>query len=123
MGKLNYTYYVKCTELRVDLTGVSRKDIEVLGAKDAITGQPISLDETREMYEAQSFEDSIQLPDRVKAMCKDLFDMLLETGGPHQKTIIFCTRDSHADAVASEMKKEVLRGDIILETKRRVLAA
>jgi len=90
-------------DINLDLRGVSRTDIEVLGAKDATTGRPISPDETREKYEAQSFEDVIQLPDRVKAMCKDLFDMLLETGGPHQKTVIFCTRDSHADAVASVM--------------------
>lgn len=90
-------------DINLDLVGVSRRDIEVHGAKDAITGQPLSPDETREIYEAQSFEDVIQLPDRVKAMCKDFFDMLLETGGPHQKTVIFCTRDTHADAVASEM--------------------
>jgi type I restriction enzyme R subunit len=36
-------------------------------------------------------------------MCRDLFDMLLQTGDPLQKTIIFCTRDTHADAVAAEM--------------------
>ncbi|MEW6006746.1 MAG: DNA repair protein RadC [bacterium] len=36
-------------------------------------------------------------------MCSDLFEMLLQTGGPHQKTVIFCTRDTHADAVATEM--------------------
>jgi type I restriction enzyme R subunit len=82
---------------------VKREDIEVLGAKDSVTGEPIPPDEIREFYEPQSFEDKIQLPDRVKAMCKDLFNMLIETGGPHQKTVIFCTRDTHADAVASEM--------------------
>ncbi|MCD5390387.1 hypothetical protein LR007_00755 [candidate division NPL-UPA2 bacterium] len=59
--------------------------------------------EAREHYGAPSFEDIIQLPDRVKAMCKDLFEMLLQTGGPHQKTVIFCTRDTHADKVAAEM--------------------
>lgn len=90
-------------DINLDLMGVRREDIEVLGAKDAITGQAISPDETREIYEAQSFESLIQLPDRVKAMCKDLFDMLLETGDPHQKTVIFCVRDIHADAVANEM--------------------
>ncbi|HOM27181.1 MAG TPA: DEAD/DEAH box helicase family protein [bacterium] len=90
-------------EVNLDIRGVSRKDIEVRGAKDAITGQPIKADEIREQYEANSFEDIIQLPDRVKAMCKDLFEMLLQTGGPHQKTVIFCVRDTHADAVASEM--------------------
>ena len=42
----------------------------------------------------------ILLPDRVQAMCRDLFDHLLATGGPEQKTIIFCARDRHADDVA-----------------------
>ncbi len=90
-------------DINIDLTGVSRRDIEVLGAKDATTGQPLLPDETREIYEAPSFENVIQLPDRVKETCCNLFKMLLQTGGPHQKTIIFCTRDTHADAVASEM--------------------
>jgi type I restriction enzyme R subunit len=61
-------------EVNLDITGVRREDIEVLGAKDAITGQPIRLGETREKYEAPSFEDIIQLPDRVKSMCNDLFE-------------------------------------------------
>ncbi len=90
-------------EVNLDITGVTRKDIEVLGAKNPITGQPIRPDETREHYEAPSFEDIIQLPDRVKTMCQDLFEMFLQTGGPHQKTVIFCTRDTHADAVAAQM--------------------
>jgi len=90
-------------EVNLDLTGVTREDIEHLGARDAITGQPVISAEARSRYEAPSFEDIIQLPDRVKMMCRDLFDMLLQTGDPLQKTIIFCTRDSHADAVAAEM--------------------
>jgi len=90
-------------EVNLDLTGVSREDIERLGARDAITGQPVISAKARSRYEAPSFEDIIQLPDRVKMMCRDLFDMLLQTGDPLQKTIIFCTRDTHAGAVAAEM--------------------
>ena len=90
-------------EINLDLTGVTREDIEVLGVRDATTGKSLTPDETREIYRAPSFEDIIQLPDRVKTMCQDLFDMLLQTGDPLQKTIIFCTRDTHADAVATEM--------------------
>jgi len=90
-------------EVNLDITGVTRKDIEILGARDATTGQPLAAHETREIFEAPSFDDVIQLPDRVKAICQDLFDMLLQTGDPLQKTIIFCTRDTHADAVAAEM--------------------
>lgn len=90
-------------EVNLDLTGISRSDIEGLELRDATTGQPVPLHETREFYPAPSFEDIIQLPDRVKMMCRDLFEMLLETGGPLQKTVIFCVRDTHADAVAEEM--------------------
>ena len=90
-------------EINIDKTGIKRDDLLPLGIRDATTGEIIPPDETREKYEAPSFETIIQLPDRVKAMCKDLFDMLLETGGPYQKTVIFCVRDSHADNVASEM--------------------
>ena len=90
-------------EINLDLTGVTRYDIEQRGAKDAITGKLILFPLLHDLYEASSFEDIIQLPDRVKMMCQDLFDMLLKTGSPHQKTVIFCTRDTHADAVASEM--------------------
>ena len=90
-------------EVNLDLTGVTREDIECFGARDAVTGKPLMSAEARSRYEAPSFEDVIQLPDRVKMMCRDLFDMLLQTGDPLQKTIIFCTRDTHADAVAAVM--------------------
>ena len=87
----------------LDKRGVTRQDLERLGIKDAITGKPLMVAEAREQYKAPSFEALIQLPDRVAAWCKDLFEMLLQTGGPHQKTVIFCVRDTHADAVAGEM--------------------
>ena len=100
-------YLPACEVIRritdLDEKGVTRDDVERLGAKDAITGQPLMGAEARERYDAPSFEASIQLPDRVKAWCRDLFEMLLQTGGPYQKTVIFCVRDTHADAVASEM--------------------
>ena len=43
------------------------------------------------------------IPERVDEMCQHLFQRLLETGGPEQKTIIFCARDSHAESVAIGM--------------------
>lgn len=64
----------------------------------------MSADELRERYEKTQYEDRILLPDRVLAMCQDLFQYLLETGGPpEQKTMIFCARDRHADDVAATM--------------------
>lgn len=100
-------YLPACETIRrvtdLDERGVTREDIERLGAKDAITGKPLMVAEARRRYEAPSFEVVIQLPDRVEALCKDLFEMFLQTGGPHQKAVIFCVRDTHADAVAKEM--------------------
>ena len=87
----------------LDEKGITREDLEQLGIIDATTGKPLPSFEARDYYEAPSFEDLIQLPDRVKAWCRDLFDMFLQTGGPHQKTVIFCVRDTHADAVAAEL--------------------
>ena len=53
-----------------------------------------------DLYERFQFENRLLLPDRVLAMCQDLFNYLLETGEPEQKTIVFCARDRHADDVA-----------------------
>ena len=100
-------YIAACEIIRrdidIDSRGVTRGDIERFGAIDATTGQPVPVTDTQAYYGPTSFEDVIQLPDRVKMMCQDLFNMLLETGGLLQKTIVFCTRDTHADAVAAEM--------------------
>lgn len=84
-------------------TGLSREDLEDVRLVDADTGEPLSLDEIRRRYEAPSFESRLVLPDRVKAMAQDLFNHLLATGTPEQKTIIFCARDRHADDVATAM--------------------
>jgi type I restriction enzyme R subunit len=43
------------------------------------------------------------MPERVAAMTAHLFKYLLATGGPLQKTIIFCARDTHADNIAVAM--------------------
>jgi len=91
------------SEISLDRSGVDRDDIMQRGPRDATTGQPLSEEQIRERYERQSFESSLMLPDRVRAMCADLFASLLQRGGPEQKTIVFCTRDAHADAVAAEM--------------------
>lgn len=85
------------------LRGVKRGDLGGKVITDAITGEELTTEEAHEFYAAPSFEDRLQMPDRVEAMAQDLFSHLIATGGPEQKTIIFCTRDSHADAVADAM--------------------
>lgn len=90
---------------RVSLDNSALTKDEILQRKvtNAKTGDDVSEDELKEQYEKQNYEGQILLPERVSAMCKDLFTYLCDTGGPEQKTIIFCARDRHADDVAREM--------------------
>jgi type I restriction enzyme, R subunit len=83
-------------------TGLDRGDLGLWAEAiaDARTGEVLTVAQTRERYEASQFEAKLILPERVEAMVGDLFDRLLETGGPEQKSIVFCARDQHADAVA-----------------------
>ncbi len=82
------------------VTGIEQRDLEGKRLADATTGQPLVPREVRPRYEASSFEDLILLPERVAALAQDLFEHFLATGGPEQKTIVFCARDRHADDVA-----------------------
>jgi type I restriction enzyme, R subunit len=86
--------------VNLDETGIKIDDIISRQPTDANTGESVHQTDIRPVYGKADFEDKILLPDRVFAMCNDLFKFLLETGGPEQKTIIFCVRDRHADAVA-----------------------
>jgi type I restriction enzyme R subunit len=100
--------YLAACEIRkgrvnLDDTGISIDDIIVREPVDAITGVPVTREQLAAYYAKHQYEDRIILPDRVQAMCRDLFDYLLATGGPEQKTIIFCARDRHADDVAVTM--------------------
>jgi len=100
-------YLAACELLRgrvnLDDTGISVDDIMAHKPVDAKTGAALMRDEVQEYYSSGQYEDQILLPDRVLAMCRDLFAYLLDSGGPEQKTIIFCVRDRHADDVASQM--------------------
>jgi type I restriction enzyme R subunit len=89
--------------VNLDDTGITIEDILARGAKDATTGEMVAEEDLRHLYQATDYEDQILLPDRVLAMCQDLFSYFLDTGGPEQKSIIFCVRDRHADDVAGAM--------------------
>jgi type I restriction enzyme R subunit len=86
--------------VNLDDTGITLEEVLARHPTDARTGLPISREQLEERYEKTQYEDRILLPDRVQAMCQDLFRYLLDTGGPEQKPIIFCARDRHADDVA-----------------------
>ncbi len=90
-------------ELNERESGVSREDLARKRLKDAMTGESLTGEDARDHYEAPSLEDHLLMPDRVAAMCRHLFEQLLMTGGPEQKTIVFCRRDRHADDVAANL--------------------
>jgi type I restriction enzyme R subunit len=82
-------------------SGIARDDLKEKFLTDATTGEKVPVSEAHDHYAAPSFEDRLLLPERMAAMCASLFSQFLATGGPEQKTIIFCARDRHADEVAS----------------------
>ena len=84
-------------------SGVEVEDFAGKRVSDARTGEVLTVAEARARYEATDFEERLLLPDRVEAMCRDLFQHLLAAGGPEQKTIVFCARDRHAEDVAIAM--------------------
>jgi len=86
--------------VNLDDTGITKAEIIARNPVDAITGQSLTPEQIDDLYERYQFEDRILLPDRVLAMSMDLFQYLLDAGGPEQKSIIFCARDRHADDVA-----------------------
>jgi len=81
--------------------GVYRELLRLAGASvtDPQTGMPREIGELREQYGADLLEKVLRLPDRVSAMTEDLFGHLIASGGPHQKTLIFCASIDHANAV------------------------
>lgn len=95
---------IMLAQVNLDATGLTLADIITRSPRNAITGAPMTAAEIAQAYEKTDYEKSLLLPDRVNAMCLDLFTRLLAADvekGPHQKTIIFCARDRHADDVAS----------------------
>jgi type I restriction enzyme R subunit len=86
--------------VNLDDSGITLDQILARQPTDARTGLPITRAQLKERYEKTQYEDRILLPDRVLAMCQDLFAYLLATGGSEQKTIICCARARHADDVA-----------------------
>jgi type I restriction enzyme R subunit len=90
---------------RVSIDDVSLLKREVLAhnARRADTGTKATPNEVRDRYAARDYDAKLQIPERVVAMCDDLFQYLIETGGPEQKTVVFCAADTHADRVAAHL--------------------
>lgn len=87
----------------IDEKALAKQEVLDHRAKRADTGKRAKQDEVRDVYAAKDYDAKLQLPERVAAMAEDLFQYLLETGGPEQKTIVFCASDAHADRVAMHL--------------------
>ena len=81
------------------LEGVERERLAGSRVSEAVSGQQRSLESLRERYAAGNLEQELRIPQRVEAMSRSLFNYLLRTGGPHQKTLIFCASINHANEV------------------------
>jgi type I restriction enzyme R subunit len=94
---------IKQGRVSIDEKTLIKKQVIDHKAKRVDTGQKAKTHEVRDLYNAKDYDAKLQIPERVAAMCDDLFQYLLETGGPEQKTIVFCAADAHADRVATHL--------------------
>ena len=94
----------------IDNATFTKEEILKAGVKDIKTGLPLTADDLiKNEYTGKDFDDELFIELRTPKMCKDLFDLLCENGGPEQKAIIFCTREIHADRVAQHMNNLYVR--------------
>lgn len=102
-------YLAACEIVRMkpSIDGKTFTREEVLAARpiDARTGAAVAEEDVLSQYNHQQFDDKLLIPERIAAMCANLFQQLCQHGGPEQKVIIFCTRDLHADRVAMQMQR------------------
>jgi type I restriction enzyme R subunit len=94
---------IKQGRVTIDEKTLVKKEVLEHNAKRVDTGKKAQASEVRDLYSAKDYDAKLQIPERVIAMCDDLFQYLLETDGPEQKTIIFCAADAHADRVAAHL--------------------
>ncbi len=94
---------IKQGRVSIDEKTLVKKEVIDHKAKRADTGQKAKTHEVRDVYNARDYDAKLQIPERVAAMCDDFFKYLLETGGPEQKTVLFCAADAHADRVAAQL--------------------
>ncbi|WNV06035.1 DEAD/DEAH box helicase family protein [Candidatus Methylospira mobilis] len=87
----------------IDAKTFTGEEVLKAGPIDARTGLAVGVEQIKAQYIARQFDDELLLPERVAAMCDDLFRQFCLHGGPEQKAIIFCTRDIHADRVVQQM--------------------
>lgn len=100
-------YLARCevykSKVNIDITGLSADEIKKHKPVDFRTGKLLAEEEIQDMYERNDYENIIMLPDRVNAMCDDLFANLSAQGDPKQKTIVYCVRQEHAEMVAARL--------------------
>ena len=88
------------------LEGVERERLKGSRIREAASGDDRQLEDLREQYSPGTLELDLLLPDRVGAMSADFFQRLIESGGPHQKTLIFCNSIAHANAVVQAINNQ-----------------
>lgn len=102
-------YLAACEVVRlkpdIDYQTFSRDEVLEMQPVDSRTGAPLTADQLKAQYAANTFDDELIFPQRIHAMCADLFERLCRHGGAEQKVIVFCTRDAHADRVALELSR------------------
>jgi type I restriction enzyme R subunit len=87
----------------IDYRLLSKEEIKSKKIFDAYSGETVASEDIEDTYSSEQFERYLLLDDRIRDMCHDLFQLLIETGSVHQKTIVFCASEIHAEKVSIQL--------------------
>ena len=97
---------IQKSRVNLDDTGITIDQILARNPTNALTGLP---DHPRTaqgpLREDRATRTAFCSPTACSPCVRTCFKYLVESGGPEQKTIIFCARDRHADDVAAEYEQ------------------
>lgn len=103
----NDGYLAACEVIKrkpdIDYRLLSKDEIKHKKISDAYSGGAVAEEAIDDVYSSNEFEKHLLLDDRIHSMCNDLFQLMIETGGVHQKTIVFCASEIHADKVSIKL--------------------
>ena len=95
----------QCLKPSVDFRTYTRADVFAAKPMDARTGKAIAEEEIKDQYTADRYDHDLILPERIAAMCEDLFKRLCEHGGPEQKAITFYQMVGRGTRIHEETQK------------------
>jgi len=103
----NDGYLAACEVIKrkpnIDLRKLTKEEIQSKKVTYINDNKPAMVEDIEDEYHAKNYEKHLLLDDRIHTMSLDFFNLLIKTGGVHQKSIIFCASEIHAEKISVKL--------------------